>query len=177
MAKKTGSEALTRGHVDPRPLKEMPLGEAGPDRFGKLDCKGRSAKVNLAESPLSWLFARGHISERQFEAGEALRRDYERASLGPCVTMRYDAAPLQRGRRGPADHMNASETQLAIKQRFDGAMHEVGHGLSDICWRVICAGEAMAVAEKGLGWPVRSGKLVLILALDRLADFYRIPGA
>ncbi|MEO0871178.1 MAG: DUF6456 domain-containing protein, partial [Pseudomonadota bacterium] len=25
-----------------------------------------------------------------------------------------------------------------------------------------------------LGWPARSGKLVLKLALDRVADFYRI---
>ena len=43
-------------------------------------------------------------------------------------------------------------------------------------WRVICSGEAMPVAEKALGWPVRSGRLVLRLALDRLADFYRLPG-
>jgi hypothetical protein len=28
-------------------------------------------------------------------------------------------------------------------------------------------------AEKAMAWPVRSGKLVLSLALDRVADFYR----
>jgi hypothetical protein len=31
------------------------------------------------------------------------------------------------------------------------------------------------VAEKALAWPTRSGKLVLRLALDRVADFYRLP--
>ncbi|MGK2909387.1 MAG: DUF6456 domain-containing protein, partial [Sphingobium sp.] len=25
-----------------------------------------------------------------------------------------------------------------------------------------------------LGWPSRSGKLVLVFALDRIADFYRV---
>ena len=29
-------------------------------------------------------------------------------------------------------------------------------------------------AEQALGWPARSGRLVLALALDRLADHYRL---
>jgi hypothetical protein len=29
-------------------------------------------------------------------------------------------------------------------------------------------------AEKALAWPARSGKLVLGMALDRVADFYRL---
>jgi hypothetical protein len=28
--------------------------------------------------------------------------------------------------------------------------------------------------ETALGWPARAGKVVLCLALDRIADFYRI---
>ena len=57
------------------------------------DAKGRPARsvtVNLAESPLGWLFARGHISRRQFDAGERLRTDWERAQLAPRVTMTWD---------------------------------------------------------------------------------------
>jgi hypothetical protein len=46
--------------------------------------------------------------------------------------------------------------------------------LSDIVWRIICAGEGMREAETALGWPARAGKLVLGLALDRIADHYRI---
>ena len=53
---------------------------------------GRSVSVNVAESPLSWLAARGLVDARQLEAGERLRGDYERAQLAPSVTMRWDAA-------------------------------------------------------------------------------------
>ena len=41
-------------------------------------------------------------------------------------------------------------------------------------WRVVCAGETLPVAEKALVWPARSGKLVLKLALERVADYYRV---
>ena len=53
-------------------------------------------------------------------------------------------------------------------------MQAAGRGLTDILWRVVCGGDSLPAAEKGLGWPTRSGKLVLKLALDRVADFYRI---
>ena len=66
------------------------------------------------------------------------------------------------------------ERQLAARQRFDGAVAAAGPGLSDILWRVVCAGEGLPDAERALAWPVRSGKLVLRLALDRVAGFYRI---
>jgi hypothetical protein len=32
----------------------------------------------------------------------------------------------------------------------------------------------MREAESALGWPARAGKLVLTIALDRVADFYRL---
>ncbi|MBC7986107.1 MAG: hypothetical protein H7X93_05475, partial [Sphingomonadaceae bacterium] len=45
-----------------------------------------------------------------------------------------------------------------------------------ILWRVVCAGEGLREAEGALGWPSRAGKVVLAIALDRLADHYRLPG-
>ena len=68
-----------------------------------------------------------------------------------------------------------AERQIAAKARFDGAIAATGRGLEDILWRVVCAGETVPDAERALAWPVRSGKLVLRLALDRVADFYRLP--
>lgn len=132
----------------------------------------RSIAVNVAESPLTWLHARGHLSDRQFEAGERLRADWERAQLAPRVTMRWD--PVRGGRAGADAGLTPGERQIVAKGRFDGAVAAAGPGLSDVLWRVVCAGEALAVAERALTWPARSGKLVLGLALDRVADFYRI---
>lgn len=130
---------------------------------------GRSVTVNLGESPLAWLFARGHVDARQNEAGERLRGDYETALLGPRVTMRWDA-----GARTTGDALDPTLAHLPAKRRFDAAVGAVGSGLADVLWRVVCAGEGLSVAERGLGWPARSGKLVLGIALSRLADHYRL---
>jgi hypothetical protein len=135
----------------------------------------RSVTVNIAESPLSWLRARGLVDPRQYEAGERLRGDYETASLGPSVTMRWDATPAARGRHGPAQAIDPTLAQVSAKRRFDAAVAAAGPGLQDVLWRVVCAGEGLPAAEKALGWPARSGKLVLGMALDRLAEYYRLP--
>jgi hypothetical protein len=154
-----------------RKLVERELTVEGPIRGSGAKGKTRTVTVNLAESPLSWLHARGHLDDRLFDAGERLRADYERAQMGPSVTMRWDPVRI----KGSGDHgLTHSERQLAAKQRFDAALAEAGRGLEDILWRVVCAGEGLPDAERALGWPSRSGKLVLKLALDRVADFYRI---
>ena len=128
--------------------------------------------ANLAESPLAWLVRRGHVSARQFSAGERLRGDFQRASLAPRVTMRWDAAPADRGARGAPDALDPTMAQIAARARFDAAIAAAGRGLSDVLWRVVCLGEGLETAERALGWPSRAGKVVLGLALDRLADFY-----
>jgi len=130
--------------------------------------------VNLGESPLNWLHARGLLPARLFAAGEALRRDWEAAGLGPRVTMIWDGAPAAKQRRAAPNTPGAAASHLAARQRFDGAMSAAGAGLSDILWRVACAGQGLSAAERALDWPTRAGKLVLTLALERVAEFYRI---
>jgi len=158
-----------------RELVERELTSEGPRRGragGGQPAAGRSTvTVNIAESPLSWLHAHGHLDDRLFAAGERLRTDYERAQLAPSITMSWDAVRI----RGTGDSgLNPSERQIAARARFEGALLMAGRGLEDILWRVVCACESLPVAEKALEWPARSGKLVLKLALDRVADFYRI---
>jgi Domain of unknown function (DUF6456) len=144
---------------DPRARRQPPL---------------RSVTVNAAESPLGWLLARGLVSQRQFDAGERLRTDWERAQLSPRVTMAWDAAPVARGRGGSPGGVDLNGAQIDAKRRFNSAVAAAGPGLADILWRVVCAGEGMRDAETALGWPARAGKLVLVFALDRVADYYRI---
>jgi len=153
-----------------RQLVERELTSEGPSRR-PAQRGGRSVTVNVAESPLSWLHSRGHLSDRQFDAGERLRADWGRAQLAPGITMRWDAVRIKStGDRG----LTSGERQIAAKARFDGAVAAAGPGLSDVLWRVVCAGETLPDAEKAMAWPVRSGKLVLSLALDRVADHYRL---
>jgi hypothetical protein len=160
-----------------RHLVERELTSEGPRRSSSgVRGKRRTVSVNLGESPIAWLHSRGHLDDRLFAAGEALRGDYERAQLSANVTMRWDPVRVKTGRGAGADQgLSPTEKQVAAKARFDGALAAAGKGLEDIVWRVVCAGEGLPDAEKALGWPARSGKLVLRLALERVADFYRIP--
>lgn len=157
-----------------RHLVERELTAEGPSprEAGAATRRGRSVTVNLAESPLTWLHSRGHLDDRQHAAGERLRADWERAQLAPSVTMRWEAV---RTRSSGEPDLTPGERQIAAKARFDGAVAAAGPGLADVLWRVACAGESLPVAERALAWPVRSGKLVLRLALDRVAAFYRLP--
>jgi hypothetical protein len=151
-------------------LADRELTSEGVKRRGGVGPRRRSVTVNLAESPLGWLHARGYLDDRLFDAGERLRMDYERAQIAPSVTMRWE--PVRIRRTGPRPV--PGEAQMAARQRFDGAMAAAGKGLGDILWRVVCACETVSGAEKALDWPARSGKLVLRIALERVADFYRI---
>jgi hypothetical protein len=159
-----------------RLLSERPI--IGSEAIPRQEADGgrsiRSVTVNVAESPLGWLFVRGFVSSRQFDAGERLRTDWECAQLAPRVTMAWDSAPIARGRSGSAPQPDLSGAQIDAKRRFNDAVASAGPGLADILWRIVCAGEGMREAETALGWPARAGKLVLTFALDRVADYYRI---
>jgi hypothetical protein len=152
-------------------LAERELTSEGPRLHRGVAPRRRSVTVNLAESPLGWLHARGHLDDRLLAAGERLRADYERAQLAPGVTMRWEPVRI---RGTNASELTPGERQVAARARFDGAIAAAGKGLEDILWRVVCACETVTAAEKELEWPARSGKLVLRIALDRVADFYRI---
>ena len=150
---------------------------SGPSAPAASVCRAmRSVTVNLADSPLGWLHAHGRVTRRQYDAGERLRADWERGQIAPRVTMGWDAAPVARGRGGSVGAPDLNGSQIDARRRFEAAVESAGPGLSDILWRVVCAGEGMRQAETALGWPARAGKLVLVLALDRIAYYYRIPG-
>jgi hypothetical protein len=136
------------------------------------DGRAQRVMVNIGESPIAWLYARGHLTERHYLAGDLLRQDWEKAGLGARVTMRWDVTP--RGGKAAGRPGDPTLMQLSARDWFDGAIRAVGPGLADILWRVVCAGEGLGAAEKALGWPNRAGKLVLTLALDRVASWYRV---
>jgi len=163
--------------IDGRGMRREPdrEGERDSDRVVEREVQsegvargGRSVTVNRAESPLTWLRSRGLIDARHYAAGERLRAAYETASIAPSVTMRW--TPRVDG--GGRDGLDPTSAQIAAKRRFDAAIAAAGPGLADILWRVVCAGEGLPAAERALSWPARAGRVVLTLALDRLAMHY-----
>lgn len=54
------------------------------------DGKEHQVAVNVGESPASWLFTRKMLTRRQYDAAEALRRDWEKAGMSARVTMNWD---------------------------------------------------------------------------------------
>lgn len=136
--------------------------------------------INDGESPLGWLRSRKDragrplIGQEQFEAGERLRADYWFARMSPRVTANWQAmAPHERVRRGaPADAGSLRDEVLAAKDRVMGALAAVGPEVSSILVDICCELKGLEEAEKANGWPQRAGKVVLQIALTRLAKHY-----
>jgi hypothetical protein len=136
------------------------------------DEQGRERRVvvNAAESPLTWMCQRKLIGEVQCQAGERLRRDYTLAQLSPRLGVDL-SAPVVFGRRAQKTEL-LSDTVLAAKQRFAAAMRAAGPGLADILFDICCHLSGLEESERARGWPRASAKVVLKIALDRLAQHY-----
>lgn len=142
---------------------------------------------NLMESPLAWLSQRKArsgepiITPTQREAGERLFCDHERAHRRASVTASWDPTGVRGDRR--RDGLTVSEAAHDARRRLERALHATGPGLAETLLAVCCEGLGLEALEKRFGWPARSGKVVLRLALDRLAAHYGLashaagPGA
>lgn len=123
--------------------------------------------VNAAESPLALLRRRQMIGVVQFEAGDKLRRDYTIGQLTPRMGVDY-AAPVG----GRSFRPDLAETVLAARQRFNRALGAAGPGLAEVLFDVCCYLMTLEECEKNHAWPRGSARVVLSLALDRLAGHY-----
>lgn len=136
-------------------------------------------RFNLAESPLAQLGRRrgqdggAFLSDDLVEAGERLREDFELAQMGQRVAQNWDSF-LTAGSRGGFNSNASAEGPSAARDRVLKALKTLGPGLGDIALRVCCYLDGMEKAEKRLGWSARSGKVVLRIALQRLANHYGI---
>ena len=129
--------------------------------------------VNLAESPLGWLFSRGLLTAASSMPANGCAATGNERSCPPGDDGLGQRADVRQPRRLGA-RADLAGAQIDAKRRFEAAVASAGPGLADILWRVVCAGEGMRDAESALGWPARAGKLVLTFALDRVADYYRV---
>lgn len=139
--------------------------------------------VNSAESPLTWLHARRDasgapvLSTDQYDAGERLRRDFELAQMRPHVTASWDSGYVtSRRARGAGAKGDISDAALAARQRVHKALKAVGPELASVLVEVCCFLNGLTGAERSLGLPKRSGKVVLQIALSGLARHYGLTG-
>ncbi len=135
-------------------------------------------RLNLAESPLGLLARRRDkdgklfLTLAQVRAGERLREDFELAQMGARVSQNWEnfLTPRTRGQgaqpRGPLDGPSAA------RARVRAALDDLGPGLADVALRCCCHLEGLESCEKRMGWSARSGKIVLRIALQRLARHY-----
>lgn len=133
-------------------------------------------RVNLGESPLGWLATRKgpdgapFLTPEEVEAGERLRTDFETAQMGPRVTQ--DWRNFLTPRDGAGVGGGPAEGPAFARERVAAALAELGPGLADVALRACCFLEGLEATERRMGWAARSGKVVLKIALQRLAAHY-----
>jgi hypothetical protein len=136
-----------------------------------------SVTMDDAESPLAWLARRRGrdgrplIEPHQLQAGERLRADFTRAHLMPRTTSNW-ASPISSSRRSDGGAGNFTETMIASRQRVRQALDAAGPEFSGLLVDVCCFLKGLEGIERERAWPTRSAKIVLQLALDRLARHY-----
>jgi hypothetical protein len=96
--------------------------------------------------------------------------DFTRAQMMPRVTSNWSAAVADGARGGGAGEM--TDVIVAARQRVRHALDGVGAEFSGLLLDVSCFLKGLEDVERERGWPARSGKVVLQLALDRLARHY-----
>ncbi len=151
----------------------------GERRVARADGGADVIRVNLGESPLGWLATRrgpdgaAFLTTEEVEAGERLRGDFERAQMGPRVAQDWSSFLTPRDSAGPG--RGPAEGPSAARERVGGALAALGPGLADAALRACCFLEGLEAVERRMGWSARSGKVVLKIALQRLAAHYGSP--
>ncbi len=130
--------------------------------------------VNVQESPLAWLASRkgrgGKALVEPFllEAGERFRRDLTAGQIMPSVTANWSVVSSTGANIG----MTYSDLVIAARQRVDRALVAVGPEFSGILIDVCGFLKGLEAIEADHNWPARSAKVVLGMALAKLARHY-----
>lgn len=135
---------------------------------------------NLAESPLTWLAThkgkdgKPLITAIEFDAGERLRADFWFAEMTPRVTANWSLLLTDGGGRRSSPDMgpDLQDRVIAARERVRLALRSVGPELANVLIDVCCHLKGLEASERSSGWPKRSGKIFLRIALSQLARHY-----
>jgi hypothetical protein len=193
LLQKNADESLTISEAGRMAARRLAAGadpfilQHGPRKTEKRRVNGeeRAVLVSAEASPLMWLARRKGADGRPFldniqlAAGERLARDFYFAGMQARVTSNWSGlgAGQSRRRSGAAARTNMSDGRMAALERLRDALEHAGPGLGDILLDICCLQIGLAESEKKRGWPRRAGKIILRLALDRLAEHYGLKSA
>ncbi len=132
------------------------------------------------ETALRWLKRRcatgdrALLAEPQFAAGERLAADFRHAQLLPRTTANWSAVVpnVRRRRSAPGVGSEMSDRAVAARQRVHAALDAVGPELAGILLDVCCFDAGLEATGRTARWPRGAARVVLDLALTRLARHY-----
>lgn len=134
--------------------------------------------ADAAESPLAWLArrrgkdGRAYLTPARVAAGERLRADFTLARMMPTVTSNWSSGRITAGNGGRGGVQDLTDRALAARERVRAALDAVGRDLADVLLDVCCFLKGLETVESDRRWPARSAKVVLDIALGRLAGHY-----
>lgn len=134
---------------------------------------------NNNECALSRLYFRkakngkGWLDHDEYQAGERLRSDFEKAQLSPNISARWGAT-MSGSNRAADGATDISDFALDAKVRMEKAIGALGPELSGVTLDVCCFLKGLEVVEREKSWPPRSAKLLLKTALSILVRHYGI---
>ncbi len=166
-------DATVRDHGGQR----VRAGSIAPDLTGEM-------RIDPRGNPLAWLRVRRDksglplIDTSQFEAGSRFARDFARSRIGAVSSVSWDATGSPSGRRKTGGRVPATLGDAAVdaRRRYSAAKAAVGPDFASLLEDVCCLEIGLGSAEKKYGWPPRTAKVVLQLALSALARHYGLIG-
>lgn len=141
----------------------VPASASAPQRFPRIGERRR--RFSAAVGP-------------QAQAAQRLGEDFIAGQMMPRVTANWDRAALGAlpdGAKHPSGHgVEMSDRTATAQQRVRRALDDAGPEFAGVLIDLCCLEIGIEAAETKRGWPRRSAKVVLNLALDRLARHYGI---
>jgi hypothetical protein len=131
----------------------------------------RPAHVNTRITALDRLARRRFLSKAEYEAGQALARDYARAGHGQIATQDFMASGADGGDRAGAAE-RAMLNRVTASTRLTAARVAMGEGLAGPVIAVCCRDERIDEVERAERWAKGAGRNLIKVGLGCLVKLY-----
>lgn len=172
---------LDTGRITPERAAKGGFEEINPARIDSKEMGSTLTLRAVDRSGIDWLFKRGLVTARQYEAAQHLERDRRRAGL--ALSLASVDLEGRTARLSACD--DVAEAAIDAQARVNHAMGALSAAQASIVWNVVVMGEAIEAAMSrvdmsglcGDGRVTRgmAAGLMLRLGLEVVADRYGVP--